>query len=81
MGKKKLSPAEERERWRRRWRGEETEELVGECTMPGCHEKIFSDCEYYTDDSGNLFCSAGCVLEWYGITSQRAVFGSNSHKV
>lgn len=56
-----------KERWQRRWRGEDNEELVGECTMPGCHVKIFSDCEYYTDDSGNIFCSLECVLEWYGV--------------
>ena len=57
----------EKERWRRRWRGEEAGELVGECTMPGCHVRIFSDCEYYTDDSGNIFCSLECVMEWYGL--------------
>ena len=53
--------------WRKRWSGEETEDLIGECTMPGCHVKIFSDCEYFTDDSGNIFCSSECVLEYYGI--------------
>ena len=57
----------EARRWRRRWSGEEVEDLIAECTMPGCHVKIFSDCEYFTDDSGNIFCSSDCVLEYYGI--------------
>jgi len=57
----------EKKRWKRRWSGELLEDLVGECTMPGCHIKIFSDCEYYTDDSGNIFCCLDCVLDWYGI--------------
>ena len=57
----------EAKKWRRRWSGEETEDLIAECTMPGCHVKIFSDCEYFTDDSGNIFCSSDCVLEYYGI--------------
>lgn len=57
----------EAERWRRRWQGEDLSQLIGECTMPGCHNGIFSDCEYYTDDSGNIFCGPECVFEWYGI--------------
>ena len=57
----------EARRWRKRWSGEEVEDLLAECTMPGCHVKIFSDCEYFTDDSGNIFCSSDCVLEYYGI--------------
>lgn len=53
--------------WLRRFLGEEEEGLTGECTMPGCHNKIYEGQECFTDDSENIFCSAECVFEWYGI--------------
>ena len=67
MKEKRTELSAEAKKWRRRWSGEEVEDLLAECTMPGCHVKIFSDCEYFTDDSGNIFCSSDCVLEYYGI--------------
>ena len=61
----------EREKWLKKICGEYQEELVGECTMPGCKKAIYDDTEFFKDDSGNIFCSFECVFEWYGIRRSR----------
>lgn len=45
-------------------------EFLGKCTMPGCKNDIYTDNEYYKDGENNIFCSAECILEWYGIEKQ-----------
>ena len=59
--------AEREKLWLRRFLGVEEEQLLGECTMPGCHNKIYTEQECFVDDSENIFCSAECVFDWYGI--------------
>ncbi len=39
--------------------------VVGACSQ--CHSDIESDEEFYTDDSGNLFCDIDCAADYYGI--------------
>jgi len=57
----------EKLRWEKKLLGEYKEEVVGKCTMPGCRNVIYEDCEYFTDDSENIFCSSECACEWYGL--------------
>ncbi len=66
--KKDLYVLNEKRKWLKKFSGEYTKELIGDCTMPGCRNKIYEDNEYYNDDSGNIFCSRECVFEWYGIS-------------
>lgn len=40
---------------------------VGSCAQ--CRTDITSDEEYYTDDSGNIFCDMDCAMDYYGIKS------------
>lgn len=57
----------ERQKWLKKYFSEYEDELVGECTMAGCHNKIYTDSEYFKDGEGNIFCSPECVLDWYSI--------------
>ena len=61
------SLSEDKKKWLQRFSGEFEDGVIGECTMPGCKNVIYDECEYYKDDSGNVFCSTECVFEWYGI--------------
>ena len=68
INKKDKYVLNEKQKWLKKFSGKYTKELIGDCTMPGCKNKIYEDNEYYTDDSGNIFCSRECVFEWYGIS-------------
>lgn len=57
----------EKEKWAKRMRGERTEGHIGECTC--CNSDIYEDCENYTDEEGNMFCTPECVFRFYGVTA------------
>ena len=38
---------------------------VGNCE--NCGEALYEECEIWTDDDGNKFCSENCAIEFYGI--------------
>lgn len=43
-------------------------EIRGHCKQ--CGEELREDCEYYTDNENNEFCSEDCAMGYHGIKSK-----------